>query len=416
MGKMRVLMAVLICGITAGAPAVEVISIDINNYGNETPYAGEAAVPGASKWVAYYGGWGVPAGSPRSANLAKTGTIQASTYAEQVWIGDPGGHAYITGASSGLLDDGFVSNTPSPTLTGNDPNLSFIGLDLFGQAGLTNAYGGTFDVYIYGNSAGTFKLTDVNSISPRLIAVGSVTGTAAPGVFELGKNYVVFENISIAEPNSVRLWYSNELNGIQLVSRKVPVQIQKTGTIISAVNYTVAYDTNSRDGEPTRYGPDTGYTAGIGSYVSYLAPGEYMDYDITVDLENMGQYDLSAGVVTNSGAASMQIFIDGALLGAVSYPQAADAAVYETTARTINLFPGSHTITWKTPVARYHNIVDLRIKYKGSVVMNNCAQVRTYGFSYPGDLTGDCRVDMEDLALIIENWANCYDPQPGACD
>ena len=416
MGKMRVWITVLIIAMAAAAPAVEVISIDINNYGNEIAYSGEAAVSGASQWIAYYGGWGVPAGSPRSANLAKTGTIQASTYAEQVWIGDPGGHSYVTGASSGLLDDGFVSNTPSPTFTGNDPNISFIGLDLFGDAGLSHAYKGTFDVYLYGNSAGSFKLTDANSVSPRIIAAGAVTGTVTPGVFELGKNYVVFENISIADPNSVRLWYSNELNGIQLVGKKMPVQIQKTGTVISAVNYTAAYDTNSRDGEPTRYGPDTGYTAGIGSYVSYLAPGEYMDYDITVDLENMGQYSLTAGVVTASGSASMQIFIDGVLLGAVTCPQYADGMIYETTARTINLFPGSHTITWKTPTIRYNNIVDLRLNYSGPVVMSNCAQVRTYGFNYPGDLTGDCRVDMQDLALIIENWANCYDPQPGACD
>ncbi|MCE5185238.1 MAG: hypothetical protein LLF76_03835 [Planctomycetaceae bacterium] len=424
MGKRKVLAVIaLVIAMMTAASADEVISIDINNYGNTAAFTGQAAVPGAATWIAYDGGWGVPAGSPRSAGLTsydnnlKTFPVKASTYAAQVWLADQGNHGYVTGAGSGLLDDGFVSATPSAAATAADPNISFIGLDMFGTAGTAHAYGGVFDVYIYGDSAGTFRLTDANDVDPNVIAQASVTGTVTPGVFELGKNYVVFENIAIADPFSVLLRYSNELNGIQLVRRTTPVSIQKTTTtVINAADYSAAYDMNNRAGEPTQYGPDTGYSAEIGSFVTYLAATEYMEYDIAVTPETMGQYNISAGVTTVDGPASMQIFIDGALVGAVSYALNADGLVHETSTRTINLFPGNHTIKWVTPQIRYNNIVDFRLNYVGPVVMTNCTQVYTYGFNYAGDLNGDCRVDIDDLVLFVENWANCYNPEPGACD
>jgi hypothetical protein len=42
--------------------------------------------------------------------------------------------------------------------------------------------------------------------------------------------------------------------------------------------------------------------------------------------------------------------------------------------------------------------------------------VKTYGFNYAGDLTGDCQVNLADLMLLIADWANCYNPQPGVCN
>ncbi|MCK5173314.1 MAG: hypothetical protein KAR47_07975, partial [Planctomycetes bacterium] len=112
MKKKKLLLTVisLLMGIAPMALAVEVISVDINNFTNDTVYAGEAAVPGATQWVAYYGDWGIPLGSPRSADLADTVTVQPSTYAEQVWLGDPGDHGYISGVGDGLLDDGFFND------------------------------------------------------------------------------------------------------------------------------------------------------------------------------------------------------------------------------------------------------------------------------------------------------------------
>ena len=111
MKKKKLLTILLLCaGIVQAASAVEVISIDINNYDNDLAYQGQGAYAGGGDWIAYYGGWGIAVGSQRSANLVNQGDgAAAGTYAEQVWIGDAGGHGYITGEGTGLLDDGFVN-------------------------------------------------------------------------------------------------------------------------------------------------------------------------------------------------------------------------------------------------------------------------------------------------------------------
>ena len=54
MGNVKLCMAILL-SIAAMASAVEVISIDINNYNNDVATTEEAAVPGATEWVVYYG-------------------------------------------------------------------------------------------------------------------------------------------------------------------------------------------------------------------------------------------------------------------------------------------------------------------------------------------------------------------------
>lgn len=401
MNRKKWLAIVWVCmGLAGTAPAVEVISIDINNYGNDTVYSGEAAVPGATKWVAYYGGWGVPLGSPRSANLASVGTIQGSTYAKQVWVGDYGAHDYITGAGDGLLDDGFVSNTVS------DPNIIFIGEDMFGSvAGQLHAYRGTFDMYVYGNSPGFFYLVDPNGVS--LADVQEVTGTETAGVFELGKNYVIFEDVSIAEPLSVVLVYTNELNGIQLVSKKVPFAVSATATdpndmTLNAPDYDVAYDTNGREGENTFYGPDVSQ-----DQVYYLDTGEYMEYDILVNAADEGQYALRIDVNTASGDVTLNIYLNGNLLGSLSQAQTGPATMGPL---MVNLFEGRHVLRWQTPGLSGANIDNLVFEFVGPIVFNDCDEVYQYGFELPGDITGDCRVGIEDLAYIIADWADYFGP------
>lgn len=413
MRKTKLLTGVfLVVGIAALASAGEVISIDINNYGNDVAYSGQAAVSGATEWVVYYGGWGKPAGSPRSSNLAEARTYDpenndpypGSIYAEQVWLGDYGGHDYITGAGGGLLDDGFVK-----AAVGGDPNIVFIGSDIFSGIG-DHAYGGTFDMYVYGNSAGDFYLTtapaDPNSDPNDLyiIASGSVTGTTSG--FVEGENYVVFENIPIARPDSVRLWYTNELNAIQLVSTKqTPKQIINSGDpndyTLTASEWDVAYDKNDREGEATFYGPDT-----FGPEVGYNSPDEYMEYDIAVDAAGQGQYDLTIAMYDPWGATGVDIYLDGVLLGSL----AESTADWEVTGPlTINLFEGTHTIKWVF-LSGYGNISDMVFNFVGPITLNTCEDVYTYGLQPAGDINRDCRVNMDDLILIAAEWASDYNP------
>lgn len=403
MNKKRLLAILLIClGVAGIASAVEVISIDINHYDPNAPaYSGEAAVPGATQWIAYYGGWGVPMGSPKSAGLiAYNATPKAGTYAEQVWIGDPGNHDYVQGAGSGLLDDGFVKTpyNPADPNTFADPNVAF-----FGQG----AYGGVFDMYVYADEASSFSIQDGNNITTL-----SIDGNFTPGEFVEGGNYVVFENVALGDPNQVYLTYTNRLSGIQLVSKKTPVSIQN-GTVIDARNYDVAFDTNARDGEITRYGPD------LGTYVSYLDAGEYMEYNITVTPETMGRYTVASHVDCNFSAASMRIYLDGVNMGLLTHAITNNHDLVLTnnaTPVTMNLFPGNHVFKWFKATLQYHDIADFVFTRTGSVTLANCAEVAAYGFNYTGDLTGDCKVDLADLALLIADWANCYNPEPGACN
>jgi len=66
MKKKREFAILLWCLAAAGtAFAVEVINIDFNSYGNDTAYSGAGVFPERTDWIAFYGGWGIPAGSQR---------------------------------------------------------------------------------------------------------------------------------------------------------------------------------------------------------------------------------------------------------------------------------------------------------------------------------------------------------------
>jgi hypothetical protein len=395
MGKMKFVTGVfLLIGLISVCGAVEVINIDLNAYGDDTAYTGAAAYDdGINQWIPYYGGWGQPMGSPRSADLtfANDPAYPAGTYAAQVWIGDAGtGHTYVTGV--GLMDDGFVADP----LASGDPNVFLFG---------TGAYGGTFDVYVYGTGQFTLK-------SDAVMYQTSLSGNLPEGQFENGVNYFSYPGVLI-DPNGLQIIYSDTLNAIQLVSVKQPTPIT-AGTIIDARNYSVAYDTNAREGEITRYGPDLGYR------VHYLDATEYMEYDITVDSGNQGKYEIALGVTTTYGAISAQLSLDGILLGSVDttdvqIPNTSDPALYFTGSVTVNLFAGSHTLKWKTPTDVYSDIADIRFTYLSPITMDNCQDVYTYGQNLAGDITGDCRVNMDDLALLAADWADCNDPNPENC-
>ena len=409
MVRLNLYYVILLLCVAMPVLAVEVISVDINNYGNDVVYSGEAAVPGATEWVAFYGGWAEPAGSPRSANLVPAGTIQPSTYAEQVWLADAGGHDYVTGPGNGLLDDGFMSSTASDIATLSDPNLAFVGLDMFGDAG-DLAYGGVFDVYIYGNSAGTFSLTD---ISGEVIAgPASVTGSTSSDFVE-GENYVFFEDVSIADPYSVLLLYSNELNAVQLVGTKnTPVVLDPQSSDpndfkVIASQWDVAYDTNARDDEDSYgfgsyYGPDT-----FGNQVGILYDNDYMEYDILIDENSQGSYNLTIDMDTTNGEATLNLYLDGNPIGTLT----GDGGGPETVGPLpIKLFTGTHTIRWQSTGYYGANIGDMIFYFAGEISLDTCADVYTYGLEPSGDLNSDCRVNMEDLALLMSEWLTDYNP------
>jgi len=49
-------------------------------------------------------------------------------------------------------------------------------------------------------------------------------------------------------------------------------------------------------------------------------------------------------------------------------------------------------------------------------VPRTCEQVLEMGYSLEGDLNRDCRVDIDDLAIIMNHWLACNDPLDEACD
>lgn len=403
MKKMKLLTIVLfVLGAGGAALAAEVISIDLNGYNDANAYTGEAAVPGATVWRAYYGGWGKAMGSPRSANLADYNEPnKPGTYAAQVWIGDNGqNHVYISG--SALMDDGFDANDLEPV----DPCISLIGLAQDPCLG-GGAYTGVFDIYVYGSEAGAFRIRNSVIDQNQSVSGGFI------GDFNEGQNYVVFNGVSIDEANEVYLTYTNVLNGLQLVKLKEPVAMSSY-TVISAPDYDLAYETNQRVGEGSPFGPDI-----VGDpvpMVAYLDAGEYMEYDIIVDEANEGFYNIVAYLNTPEGLADdLDIYLDGLLLGTLYL---GTTQVYWPSENnvSVNLFEGSHTFKWvSTGPELWFNIADFEFTRVDDVVMNDCNDVYKYGFNYAADYTGDCHVDEEDLALLVDNWLNCYDPNTDNC-
>jgi len=418
--KMKLLTFVLLVLSAVGmAQAAEVINVDIKGYGDDTPYVGNGAYDvGEVVWTAYDGGWGKAVGSARTEGLATKDPNQGyypSVYAAQLWLGDTGELHYYNWGST-LMDDGFLADE------GEEPNLA-----IFGQ----NAFQGIYDIYVYGRDAGDFNL-----VCYGVSTVKSVTGGVAAGEFVENENYVVFSDVDLNDSysGSIYLGYTNKLNALQFVKKKDPCSVQN-GTRIKAGNYDVAGERNT-DGaaNPPLFGPDiysdgnptdTNIPYDPNRYVGYVEPLEFMGYDITLDDVNQGVYDIAVEVNTAGTypVPLLRIYLDDRSIGTVKYnkvnPQSGD-----TNAVTVDLIKGNHTVKWQFPTGYDwgFNIVALKFKRLGVVDMNTCADVRTYGLLFPGDLTAtdvnatpNCTENIYDLSVALDNWLKCNNPNPDAC-
>ena len=59
---------------------------------------------------------------------------------------------------------------------------------------------------------------------------------------------------------------------------------------------------------------------------------------------------------------------------------------------------------------------DLTHYDKVTIQAPTCETSKQAGFQMPGDLDGDCDVDLADLAILAADWATCNDPQNLTCD
>lgn len=414
MEKMKLLTAILFClGIAGMALAAEeVINIDLNAYGNDVAYEGYADTEkGTNVWRAYYGGsepegWGKPMGSPRSADLADyNDPCQPGTYAAQVWIGDNNAtvaHDWFDGTGDGLMDDGFAKKPGG----GTDPSIRLWGIDAYG--GMGRSYDPNFDIYVLSAEDGNFTLTGGGRNETQNVDIS-------------GGNYAVFYDVNIGDDsNAVTISYDNVFNGLQLVKRKQPLPIEinvNDRAYIPATEYDVAYETNARAGDGARFfGPDIIDTPGDPLEVAYLDYGEYMEYDITVDDANAGQYKMKATVDTTSGDASMNVYLvykgHDVSLGTLTALEGSSETNYSD---LFSLFPGSHAIKWEIPGPEiYFNIEEFELKRERDVYVD-CNEVYRYGWNDPNDFNRDCHVDFKDLAFVVDNWLNCYSPDPNDC-
>ena len=51
-------------------------------------------------------------------------------------------------------------------------------------------------------------------------------------------------------------------------------------------------------------------------------------------------------------------------------------------------------------------INDVVVDYKTNTTFSTCAEVQASPLRLAGDVTGDCIVDMKDLAELVEHWLN----------
>jgi len=467
MGKL--FFAITLClGFTAFACAYDVINIDLNGsvadpcYDGLGPF-GDPNWADVNEWNGYNQGDGVMMASPRCESIGVPKT--PGYYAKAFFIADPCMHGYlpyVTGDK--LLGDGFVK-TGLPT----DPNPC---LFIWGSM----AYGGIYDVYVLANAPGNFTITDSNGDTQ----VDSLSGGGIPGVWTQGVNFIKFTDVEIdtpssrnangpisgyaaggylADPDCVKLSYSNQINGIQLASVKRPVRasfpadpvvVAKTSSIVPGSqvpgqwpvdtpmavidmigsanrtnllcgDYDAAYETNLRPGEHDFDGPDVEWNNGYNTYVDTC---EWMEYDIIADEVTAGRYRIRALLNCWWAAADIGIYVDDSEeLGRLTQDKYSDMVPPEVTPSAIywskeyvyvNFLSGFHKLKWKQNGA-YCNILGFQIGYYGHIQMNNCEDVLKYGLRLDSDYNGDCYVNLGDLKVIVDDWLNCNDPCNPEC-
>jgi len=425
MEKMKLLTVFLLClGISGIAWSTEVITIDLNggDYAAHTDANDSVCTDGNDVvWRAYYVGTGKPMGSLRSANLPDSDEPNIpSTYAAGVWITDNvANHTYVTGAHQ-LMDDGFVKSG-----VGTDPCILIFAAatgDVNNRDG--RAFGGTFDIYVYGATDGNFTLS-----TPVYDSNKHINGGYDGGLFVYGEDWTAFENVLIDDTNALTLSYDGTINAIQLIRKKPPVEIVGDDITIEAEDYDVAYETNKRgENDPcvTRLGADIGdYTTPDGNPtgVGYLNNDEYMIYDIIVDSDNDGTYYISAYVLTSQTDqdATMMMYLDDDICLGVLYKAYADTGTFDPTDKVkVQLFEGEHTLTWVSETDIYFDIDRFKLERLAGAPGDdpnfvNCDEVYQYHYDYENDFDGDCDVDANDLAYITENWLTCYSQDPNDC-
>jgi hypothetical protein len=112
------------------------------------------------------------------------------------------------------------------------------------------------------------------------------------------------------------------------------------------------------------------------------------------------------------------MYLDNRYLGDVSYPTSPPSGVIvQTTKVTANLYAGSHTVRWVVWSGSNYgaNLAFVNFERIGDTVISNCADVVNYGFTLDSDLNGNCAVALDDLALLVDNWLICNNPDPNGC-
>ena len=49
-------------------------------------------------------------------------------------------------------------------------------------------------------------------------------------------------------------------------------------------------------------------------------------------------------------------------------------------------------------------------------IPGNCADVRALGYGLQTDLSGDCYINLNDFALLVQQWNQCMNPEDSACN
>ncbi len=241
--------------------------------------------------------------------------------------------------------------------------------------------------------------------------------------------------VAIASPGALR----RAVKGQWPVETPLAV-IKLTGTSnrtnLLCGDYDAYYETNLRGGEYDKDGPDAMWaTSGeplieyvdqdwvADGYMSYVDSAEWMEYDLIATTDTKAFYKVRAIVNCWWGAANIGVYVDKSEeLGELEQEKYEDMGTAETDANalywtndvTIMLLTGFHKLRLRQNGA-YYNILGFQIAYESTLVVNFCSDVLKYGLGIPGDINRDCYVDLEDLKVIVDDWANCNDPQDPSC-
>ena len=95
----------------------------------------------------------------------------------------------------------------------------------------------------------------------------------------------------------------------------------------------------------------------------------------------------------------------------MAYVKTGSDLLNETNAVSVNLFEGNHTLKWAIETgAKYFNINALNIIHLGDISLTDCAEIYAMypDQSIAGDINNDCHVNLDDLALLVNEWTNNY--------